>query len=184
MAHLEDETARGLTQVLMGHQSFASAMSGVGNQVVSGMMQTALKSMMTLNMTKEHEAAAAARQMFLSGAKLPFPANIVAAPLMGAAAFAAMMAFEGGGIVPGIGRGDTVPAMLTPGEGVIPGGVMDGLSKMARSGSMGGGTTVHIHHSPTYHVSTIDGDGIRGVLTEHSQEFSKHFQGELRKMNK
>jgi hypothetical protein len=73
--------------------------------------------------------------------------------------------------------------MLEPGEGVVPGGVMDGLRNMARSGSMGGGSTYHDHHSPTYHVQTIDGDGIRGVLDKHSQEFTKHVNNQLRKMN-
>lgn len=185
LTKLEDMTATGLTEVLMGHKSFASMMDGIGNQVVSGMLKTALMSMMTMDMGKEKEAAAAARKMFLSGASLPFPLNVVAAPVMGAAAFASMMAFnDGTDSVPGVGRGDVVPAMLTPGEGVVPGGVMDGLRKMAASGSMGGATTYHVHHSPTYHVQTIDGDGIRDTLTKHSDEFARHVQGEIRKLNR
>ena len=43
------------------------------------------------------------------------------APALGAMGFAAMMTFADGGIVPGIENGDVVPAMLTPGEGIIPG---------------------------------------------------------------
>jgi hypothetical protein len=34
--------------------------------------------------------------------------------------------------------------MLEPGEGVVPGGVMDGLRSMARSGNMGGGNHYHV----------------------------------------
>jgi hypothetical protein len=47
--------------------------------------------------------------------------------------------------VPGSGKCDKIPAMLEPGEGVVPGGVMDGLRNMARSGTMGGGSTYHAH---------------------------------------
>jgi len=185
MTRMVDGISGGLTQVLMRHQSFATMMDSIGNQVVSGMLQTALKSMMTMDMDKEKAAASAARSMFLAGAKFPFPANIVMAPALGAMAFASMMAFQGGGVVPGIGKGDHVPAMLEPGEGVVPGGVMDGLRNMARSGNMGGGgSQVHLHHSPTYHVQTIDGDGIRGVLDKHSQEFTKHVNKQLRNMNR
>ena len=121
MTRMVDEISGGLTQVLMRHQSFASMMDTIGNQVVSGMMQTALKSMMTMDMDKERQAASAARSMFLAGAKFPFPANIVMAPALGALAFASMMAFQDGtDSVPGMGRGDHIPAMLEPGEGVVP----------------------------------------------------------------
>jgi len=183
----DDEIARGLTSVLMRHQSFASMVTSLGDQVATGMIQNAIKSILTNDMTKESDAAAAARKAYLAGMHFPFPANIVMGPALGALAFASVMAFnEGTDMVPGVGTGDTVPAMLTPGEGVVPGGVMDGLSEMARAGTLGagGGTHVHVHFRPTYHVSTIDGDGIRGVLKKHSQEFAQHVHGELRKMNR
>jgi hypothetical protein len=184
MTKLEEMTATGLSQVLMGHKSFASMMDGIGNEVVSGMLRTAIMSMMTADMDKEKQAAQAARTMFLAGAKLPFPANVVAAPVMGAAAFASMMAFADGGIVPGVGHGDTVPAMLTPGEGVVPGGVMDGLRKMAASGSMGGGTTHNIHVAPVYHLNAIDSEGMDKALQNHSDTIQKHVSNELRKLNR
>jgi hypothetical protein len=108
-------------------------------------------------------------------------------PLLGAMAFASVMAFEGGtDRVPGSGRGDIVPALLEPGEGVVPGGVMDKLSAMARSGSMdsGGSTHVHVHYSPTNHVHAIDGASVKGMLNTHRDEFATHFRNEVRKMNK
>jgi hypothetical protein len=96
-----------------------------------------------------------------------------------------MMAFEGGGIVPGIGRGDTVPAMLTPGEGVIPGGTMDQLNKMAQSGNMGGGGThLHAHVSPTYHLHAVDANGMDDLLKKHESTLNKHVENTLRKMNR
>lgn len=102
-----------------------------------------------------------------------------------AVVFAGAMAFEGGtDRVPGVARGDVVPAMLTPGEGVVPGGVMDNLRTMSRNGGFDNRPTVTLHYRPTFHVQTIDGDGVRGMLEEHSKEFSRHFEGELRKMNR
>jgi hypothetical protein len=183
--HFNDTVAAGLTQVLMGHKSFASMMNSLGDQVASGMIQNALKSMLADDMTKDRDAAAAARKAYLTGQSIGGPAGIILGPVMAAAAFAGVMAFNAGTDgVPGVGNGDVVPAMLTPGEGVVPGGVMDGLRKMAASGTMGGTTELHVHHSPTYHVQTIDGDGIRDTLTKHSDEFSRHVQGEIRKMNR
>ena len=180
-----DEIARGLTSVLMRHESFAAMMDSIGSQVASGMLQNALKDVMSLDMTREKEAASAARKMFIAGTHFPFPANIVMAPTLGAMAFASMMAYAGGtDSVPGVGRGDVTPAMLTPGEGVVPGGVMDGLRSMARSGGMGGGTHYHIAVSPVYHLQAIDTTGVEKMLKTHTQEFSRHFHDEVRKMNR
>jgi hypothetical protein len=104
-------------------------------------------------------------------------------PILGAAAFAGVMAFAGGGIVPGVGRGDVVPAMLTPGEGVVPGGVMDQLSQMARSGNMASGNHYHVraHFAPQIHA--IDAAGVDKMLDKHSAKFQKHFENTLRKLN-
>jgi hypothetical protein len=185
MTRFEEMTASGLSEVLMGHKSFASMMDSIGNQVVSGMLQRALMSMMTLDMDKEKQAASAARKMFNAGADFPFPANVVMAPLLGAAAFASVMAFQSGtDMVPGIGKGDKVPAMLEPGEGAVPGGVMDNLRKMASSGTMGGGQHYHLHASFAPQIQAIDATGVDHMLDKHGDKFYKHVSNELRKMNK
>jgi hypothetical protein len=180
---MNDSLASGLTQVLMRHQTFGAMMVGIGNQVVSGMMQNAIKSVMANDFTKESDAAAAARKAYLAGMHFPFPANIVMGPALGALAFASVMAFQDGGVVPGIGKGDRVPAMLEPGEGVVPGGVMDGLRNMARSGTMGGGSHYHAHVSPTYNLQALDTAGMEKVLAKHSDTIQKHVSNTLRKMN-
>jgi len=184
LQQLEDMTARGLTQVIMRHQSFATMIGSIGDQIAAGMMQNAIKDAMMEDFAREKEAAHAARLGFLAGLKFPFPANIVMAPALGAAFFAAMMAFEGGGIVPGIGTGDVVPAMLTPGEAVLPKPMTEMLTSAARSGSGDSGPAVQLHYRPTYHVQTIDGSGVRGMLEKHSDEFSRHMNNQLRKMNR
>jgi hypothetical protein len=182
--HLRDSLAQGLTQSIMGHQTWAKMVTQFGDQVVSGMLQNAIKSMLTEDMTKEKDAASAARKAFNIGMSMG-PAGIILGPVFGAAAFAAVMAFEGGGIVPGTGSGDIVPAMLTPGEGVVPKGVMEGLSNLAKSGGMGGGQHVHIHgvkFAPTVHA--LDSAGVDRVLEKHADTFKRHFEGVVRKMNR
>lgn len=181
----EDDITRGLAQVIMGHETFGKMMTQIGDQVASGMIQTAIKSMMAEDMTKEKDAAAAARKMFIAGTHFPFPANIVMAPALGAMAFASVMAYQEGGIVPGVGRGDIVPAMLEPGEGVVPKGVMEGLSSVARNGSFNAPSQqIHVHVRPTYHVQTIDGDGMRAALDKHTDVLQQHFENTLRRMNR
>jgi hypothetical protein len=146
------------------------------------MMQNAIKSILALNMTKEHEAAAAARLGYLAGMKFPFPVNLAMAPVLGAMAFASVMAFEGGGIVPGVGRGDIVPARLEPGETVLPRRMTEKLSKASDSGDSRPHMQVHIHHSPTIHA--LDSQGMDRVLTKHADTLQQHFERTVRKMNR
>ena len=181
--HARDATAQGLTQSIMGHETWAKMVTSLGDQVVSGMIKNAIMSMLADDMTKEKDAAAAARMGFMSGMKFPFPANLVMAPVLGAAAFTSVMAFQGGtDSVPGTGHGDKIPAMLEPGEGVVPGGVMDNLRKQARDGSnQRPQYTVHVR--PVYHVNTIDGDGMQATLEKHTDQLQRHFENSVRRMN-
>lgn len=182
----QDSIARGLTQSIMGHQTWSRMLLTFGDEVVGGMIQNAIKSMMTMDMTKEKDAAHAARRAFNIGLDMGGPVGWVLGPVMGAAAFAAVMAFEGGtDRVPGIGRGDVVPAMLTPGEGIVPNGVMDGLRNVARNGGFDGNRSpVTVHVRPTYHVNTIDGDGMQATLEKHTDQLQRHFENALRRMNR
>lgn len=178
------EFARGLSDVIIRHQSFAAVVAGISGQVSSAMLQNALMDIATLDMTREKEAAAAARKAFLWGWQHGGPAAPVLAPAFGAMAFAAEMAFAKGGIVPGVGLGDVVPAMLTPGEAVLPKSLTEGLTNAARSGSMGNaGPTYHVHLRPTYHVNTIDGDGMHDALEKHTDVLQKHFESSVRRMH-
>src|SRR5579864_2911637 len=180
--HFNDTIAKNLSDTLLRHQTFGRMMTSIGSEIASGMLQNAIKSILADDMTKEHDAAAAARKAFLAGMHFPFPANLVMGPTLAAAAFASVMAFQGGGLVPGVGIGDIVPAKLEPGETVIP----KKMTEQLQRASDGGDSKPHvtIHHSPTYHVQTIDGDGIRQTLNKHKEEFSRHVHAELRRMNR
>ncbi len=179
-----DAMAGGLTSSIMRHQSFAKMVTSLGDQVVSGMMQNAIQSMLTEDMTKEKDAAAAARKAFNIGISIGGPAGIILGPVMGAAAFASVMAFEHGGIVPGIGSGDTVPAMLTPGEPVLPKNMADRLNRAMDDTGHGGDKHYHAHVHPTYNVNTIDGDGMQDALDKHTDVLTKHVENTLRKLNR
>jgi hypothetical protein len=168
----------------MRHESFSKMMLSLGDQVVAGMIKNAIMSILANDMTKPSDAGKAARDAYKAGMKFPFPANLVMAPALGALAFASVMAFEQGGIVPGVGRGDIVPARLEPGEAVLPKRLTEGLQHEARFGGSDSRHHVHVHHSPTYHVQAIDRSGVQEMLSNHTEAFSKHFHGELRKMNK
>ena len=180
---MSQEFAKGFTDVLMRHQSFAGMMASIGSQVVSGMMQNAVMSAVAADFGKEKDAARAARKAFNWGWEHGGPAAPVLAPALGALAFAAEMAFAKGGIVPGSGNSDTVPAMLTPGEGVLPKKLTEGLTRAANSDGMGGGKHINMRHSPVYHVQLINGDGVKAMLHKHDAEFTQHFQRTLRKEN-
>lgn len=181
---MDNSIATGLTNVLMRHQTFTQMMMSLSNQVVSGLMRTAIQSVLADDFTKERDAAAAARKAFLAGMQLPFPANLVAAPALAAGAFASVMAFQSGtDSVPGVGKGDKVPALLEPGEGVVPGGVMDGLRHIANNGGFNQKPAHAVNMRNTYHVQTIDGDGMEAALHKHADVLQRHVEGAMRRAN-
>jgi hypothetical protein len=176
------DMAKGLTEVITRQESMGKMLRQVGDQAASSLIENAIKAIAANKMTADSDAGKAARLAFLAGEQaIPGPAGVALGAVLGAGAFATVMAFEDGGIVPGVARGDVVPAMLEPGEGVLSKKIMDNLKNGSGNHERGG--EVHIHHSPTYHVQTIDGDGIRQVLDKHSDEFVRHVHSHVRKLN-
>jgi len=185
-ATMANNYAQGFLRVAEGQNS----MRRMAQQVAESVISNSLKAAIATSLHAKDEQLAQAK-VWASGAgsavsKIPYVGPILA-PIAAAAGFAAAMAFEGGtDRVPGVGRGDIVPSMLEPGEGVVPGGVMDGLSKLARSGGLeSGGTHYHIHgvhFAPTVHA--LDSDGVDAVLTKHQDTFQRHFEYTLRRLNR
>ena len=174
-----------LSQVLMRHENFAQMMTRLGDQVVSGAIQNAIKMAEAAMIGKESDAAHAARKAYNIGVDYGGPAGMVLGPIFAALAFATVSGYaEGTDKVPGVGRGDVVPAMLTPGEGIVPGGVMDGLRNMVRNGSFGQGNSAPlVHTAVTYHLQALDADGMDKVLKKHGPLLEKHIQRAVRKAN-
>jgi hypothetical protein len=183
MATMENSAARSLLSMLSGQRSFASVMSGLASSLTESLVTAAIERMNHQKAEKLSNAETAASNTYAEVSGWPVVGPVLA-PVAASAAFAAVMAFERGGVVPGVGRGDVVPAMLTPGEGVVPGGVMDGLTKMARDGGFRGQSVTHVHVRPTYNVQAIDGKGMGDALEKHNDVLQKHFVKAVRRMNR
>ena len=117
-------------------------------------------------------AQLAGANMVASWAAAPWPIDAMA-PAMGATAFGAAMAFGGGGEVPGYGSGDSVPAMLTPGETVVT----KALTDQVKSGGGGRGHTFNF--SPVIHA--VDSEGVERMLQKHEHIFAARMTSVLRK---
>jgi hypothetical protein len=185
MQKFSQQISGSLTQLIMGHQSFGKTVEQIGNEMVSHVIQNTLQYVMSNKVRQNSDASAAASAAYKDGTAIGGPLGIVLGPIFAAAAFAGVMALEGGtDRVPGIGVGDIVPAMLTPGEGVVPGGVMDGLSKIARNGGFDSSPRYHVTTHVHMHASALDSDGMDEVLKKHAGTLQKHFEGTLRRMNR
>lgn len=184
-AQMEQAYAQSFLQIAERHGNLTQLMNRFVDQSVQATLQGLLAEANGQKSEQLAFAKTAAAKAWNAMAGIP-----IVGPELGAVAaattFAGVMAFEKGGIVPGIGHVDSVPAMLTPGEGIIPRGVMDGLQTMVRNGNMnGGGNITHVVHvHQTNHINTIDGDGMKDVLDKHADQLQKHFNNHVRKLNK
>jgi hypothetical protein len=173
---LQNSIASSAARSIVEGKNMAQAFAQVGKQ----MLQSEIEHMMQIGtvegLERLNNARTAATKAF---AWAPNP--LIGVPLA-AATFAAVMAFEDGGIVPGTGRGDIVPAKLEPGEGVLSNKVIDGLRAVA-AGNGSGGQEVHYHTTIHNHVEAMDSEGVDRVLTKHSHTFVKHYVAHARRMN-
>lgn len=111
----------------------------------------------------------------------PWPID-TGAPAFGASMAAAALAMAEGGIVPGYGNGDTVPAMLTPGEMVLPKPISQTVQSLTQGGGAKGGDTHH-HWTFAPQVTATDDEGVDRLLKEHGDKFHEHAMALLRKRN-
>ena len=126
-------------------------------------------------------ASLAGTNMMASYALAPWPIDM-GAPAAAAAAMATALAFADGGKVPGTGYGDTVPAMLSPGETVVSAALTEQVTNNTGSTNKGG----DVHHNWTYapQISAIDSTGVEAMLKKHNTIFQKHVASTMRKQNK
>lgn len=179
---MSDTVSRDLGQMLTRHETFAKMVTNLGDQMAQGLVQNAMKAILADDMTKPHDAAAAARKAFLAGeATLPGAAGVILGGTLAAGAFAAVMAFEGGGIVPGVENYDAVPARLMPGEAVLPKSLTEHLMQ-SKTDTQQHTTHVHVQYAPQIHA--MDGPSVDRVLQEHQDTFHRHFESHIRKMNR
>jgi hypothetical protein len=167
--------------VLMHKMTFSRAMQQLEQQLATESLKTLMSSLMKYAETAEMAKLPAAREAAAKAwASAPTP---ITGAILAAATFAKVMALESGGIVPGVGRGDTVPAMLTPGEAVLPKGLTEQLTNAAKFGDGGATPPVQVNHTHHYTIHAIDGASVKGMLEDHADTFHQHFEHHVRKMN-
>lgn len=183
LASIGNSYAQTFFGILQGRQTMTQAMGQLADQGISKLITAAIQEMALNKSQQLSYAELAAAKAFSAMSHIPVVGPELGA-IAAAAVFAGAMAFEKGGIVPGVGRGDIVPAMLTPGEAILPKAMTDHLMTAARSGNTGGGihNTVHVHYR--VNASALDGDGMATVLEKHSDQLRAHFENTLRKMNR
>jgi hypothetical protein len=185
MTQATNAFSTGIAKSLVEGKSFSKAMVAAGREMteslISGLIRWGIQDLMTKMGMKATAASLAGANATASMAAAPFPVDLTA-PAFGASMMGAAMGFEFGGIVPGVTKGDTVAAMLTPGEAVLPKNLTEKLSQA--SGGSNNGPTIHVHVAQTNHVNTIDGDGMKDVLQKHGDQLNDHIHNHLRKMNR
>lgn len=171
---MADDISKTISKDILEHKNLAQSLEKTGEQMLETMLTNIIKGMLLQDMKKEHDASTAAADAFASAG------NPILGAIMAAAAFTAVMAFAQGGEVPGHGSGDTVPAMLTPGETVVTKALTDQV-KSAEGGQRGlKGITVNYNAS----ASSFTSAGIKDVMEQHGKEFVGHLQRQLRKGNR
>src|SRR5581483_1531320 len=176
--------ADNLTRSITGHQTWSKMILSMGDEAVSGMIKNSMLILLQQDKERLGDARTAAGNVYSSISAIPIIGPFIA-PVAAAGAFAAVMAFESGtDRVPGVGRGDIVPTMLEPGEGVVPGGVMDGLRHIAQHGGFNQRPSISIYPHFAPHIHAMDAEGVDRVLTEHGDRFQAHFENVLRKANR
>lgn len=183
-ADVANSAAQSFVRIAEGRESLARLEQSLVETAISNSIRAAITEMAQEKDSQLAKAKSAAAGAMAAVSRIPFIGPALA-PVAGAATFAAAMAFaEGTDRVPGVGHGDIVPAMLSPGEGIVPGGVMDGLRDVARNGGFQKGHTYNLQLRPTYHVQALDGDGMQSALEKHNDQLVRHVENALRKMNR
>jgi hypothetical protein len=205
-----DAVASTAAKSIMSGKNMGAAFQQLSKQMAT----TALTNFMELETIegrkKLKDAEGSARGAYAGVMKMNLPPPIAFPLAIGAAAaaFAGIMAFGEGGIVPGVGSSDSVPARLMPGEIILPTDLSKGLQNMATNSRFSGSaqptfnSSAGIHpaiasqalsqsqgrsghtfvNSPTVHA--VDSEGVDRMLTKHNAVFQRHLTSTLRKMNK
>jgi hypothetical protein len=169
--------SRGIVSWMNGQETFGRAMQKVWTQfadtVVSSLLKAGFQMIANaaqqnalLDSTKMHQAASAARSTWAAVSAIPIIGPFLA-PEAAAAAFAGVMAFESGGMVPGYG----------PTPAIVHGGEMILNADQQRALGAGGGDTFHYHQH-------IAGNATSETLRGGQVHFEKSLKRTLRRLNR
>jgi hypothetical protein len=184
MEQATDAFSKGIAKSLVEGKSFGkemvSAAREMSESMIEGLIKWGAQDLITKLGMKASAASLAGANATASMAAAPWPVDM-GAPAFGASMLGAALAFDKGGLVPGVTNFDSVPAMLTPGEAVLPKRLTDNLMHSNQGNS--GAQEIHVHHHTTNHIQALDSESMDRVLTKHSSTVEKHFNDHVRRMN-
>lgn len=192
-----------ISQMITGQATLASAWTGLVQRMASTFInnlmlmveQAAVAMVMHKAIAKDGilvKAKEAGAWGFAEGMKLPFPIDLIVAPILAAAGFAGVMAFgsfDKGGLV-----NEDMVGQLHAKEMVLPPALSTGVQNLIASGgnsttnNYGGGggdsssaiiagdTHVHVHMGD---VSAVDAAGVQEVLKSNRREIAKIVQKQI-----
>jgi hypothetical protein len=197
-------TNAAIAKTIVTGKNFGKEMKDVAQQFMEGMIEAFLKiaeRYVIMKITqgaadKGFAAAQAAQEAITTGIvktasamragaaqfanvieAVPYPANLVTAPIAATAAMVQTAMYEKGGIVP-----ETGPALLHAKEMVLPSNIAQKVTNMADGhGGARSGTTVNVNH--TSHTQALDGRGVGQILNAHSEEIANAVMKSLRRRN-
>ncbi len=179
---------KGINQWIEGQKKFGQAMAQSWNSIVMTVVESLEKMLvqqiaymaqsqsLSLSAALQQQFAAAkvaAANTWAAVSAIPIIGPILAPPAA-AAAFAAVLAFEQGGLVPATGL-----AMLHANEMVLPSALSQHVMDTAGGGggTRGGASSVHVHYSPTINGS---GSDLKSMLSAHADHIGRIAQRQMR----
>ena len=157
---------------ILENKNMGQALARVGAQMVEKALENALQ----LETIQGRQKLSNAKTAYGDAYAWAAPAGPIAGAIAGSLAFASVMAFAGGGEVPGVGSEDSVRAALTPGETVVT----KSLTEQVKNSRGGSGS--HFHFAPT--IQAVDSDGVSDMLDKHEAVFTAKMHSILRKNHK
>jgi hypothetical protein len=168
---MQEAVAQTALKSILENKNMAQAFEQVGKQ----MLETALTNLVQMQTIAGKEKLVNAEKAATDA--YAWAGNPILGAVLAAGAFTAVMAFANGGLVPGSGSGDTVPAMLSPGETVVSKTLTDSVRNNTTNNK---GGDVHVHTT----VHAVDAAGFEGLLNKHANVVAKHVKTQLRKANR
>jgi hypothetical protein len=168
-----------IAKSIVMNKSLVQSFRQTGEQLLEGMIRNLIMMELTHDKEKLINAKGAFDKSYNWASAWGGP---IAGAIAGAASFAAVMAFEQGGKIPGQGA---VPIIGHGGETVVTRALTDRVEAAeGKSGSNRGGGDMHVHYTDQSHYSAIDSEGMDEALTKHSTTVQRHIVSVLRKLNK
>jgi hypothetical protein len=170
--------ATDIAKSIVMNQSLVQSFRQTGEQLIEGM----LKNLIIMELTHDKEKLINAKGAFDKSYNWASAwGGPIAGAIAGATSFAAVMAFEQGGKIPGEGA---VPIIGHGGETVVTRALTDRVEQAEGKSNGAAGGDMHMHNVFAPQIHAFDSEGVDRVLSKHNTTFQRHISSALRKMNK